>query len=395
MEPKPSLASTAPEKQKLQPKPKPVIMPKKPAPRPTFTTQSGATITTSIQREAIQQTRNNATLLHMKLTGITKHGLTVPKGFNPHRDDVPAEEPKTVEDARRLEVLARQQTRANSLAQVQQAKALQEDPSIFEYDSVYDDMKGKKAGPANGVLEVDRTPRYLAALKAQAEQRQHFLDRALISKIRHESEKDKAVYGETDAYITASYKEHLKQNQRWMADEEERSKAQDHNTLGELDLTRFYGNLMFDRNEAFGGDLAARKAATESAVAALAEAVREDEGKNIVIEASTTEKKTPGAGVEEYERLLQEKEKKRLEEEQEAERKEQEEARRRKHELMIKTQAQFEQAQAEKRKAEELEREQLVVKAARRNTDDSISAAKARFLARKAQKSVIGPVPPP
>lgn len=89
-------------------------------------------------------------------------------------------------------------------------KALEEDPSIFEYDEVYDEIK-KDEREAKTSEEPKKQSKYIQSLLKTAERRKREQERRIIRKAQREIEEDKDQYGETETFITSSYKEKLKE----------------------------------------------------------------------------------------------------------------------------------------------------------------------------------------
>ncbi|KAH3757554.1 coiled-coil domain-containing protein 55 [Pelomyxa schiedti] len=326
----------------------------------------------------------------IKLAPQKKYGLLVPKGFE--RDDgttvLPTE--RTAEEMRRIEALERQRVKENKIAELQCAEALRQDPTVYEYDSLYDEIKASSARPnvrdsESGGPGSRRAPKYMGSLKDMAVKRRQFLDVAFVNKIRNESARDKAVYGETDAYITQSYKDHLKKNQQWIEDDA-RAAAGDQNDPSQLDMTRFYTTLL-TRNEAFGATgrpvkkptAASTTTSTTTATSTTASEQQKRNAAAILADADREEQADVCAALEKEDREREERELREMEEH------DRREARKRQQETAKATEEQFQRVQEEKRVAAIKEREELVTKVSRRTSEEGISAAKERYLARKAQ----------
>eukprot|EP01105_Mastigella_eilhardi_P005649 TRINITY_DN17303_c0_g1_i1.p1 TRINITY_DN17303_c0_g1~~TRINITY_DN17303_c0_g1_i1.p1 ORF type:complete len:385 (+),score=169.00 TRINITY_DN17303_c0_g1_i1:37-1155(+) len=338
------------------------------------------------------------------------YGLVVPKGFERPGDEAPQQQPSEAE-RRKHEGLARQGLLgggSTSVSQRQaeqaQARALAEDPNAFAYDEVYDKItEGRRAQQQGREREAaDRRPKFMPQLLAQAERRKHFLDVALANKIQRESEKDKELYGDMPSYVTASYRSQLKENKLWL-DEEERLSATDVKDPNNLSFTQFYRNILDIKNQALGGgdstqqqpsaeELAKTKA---NAVAALTEAVMQEATAEGTAPSAAEHHAAPaaaaglGGGVAEYEQKLEEEQRKERERLAEEEREHQREDRRRRHEQQQNVEEQYRHVQVVKAQKLEHEHEAIAVKVARRNNDDTISAAKERYLARKALQDAL------
>lgn len=153
------------------------------------------------------------------------------------------------------------------------AKAVAEnggDASIFEYDSLYDDMHADKNEKAKakmrakdpsygGIGEDERkkaAPRYIAQLQKAAEIRQVNDERLFQLKLKKEADAEAHIYGQTEKFVTAAYKEKLQEIKRWKDEDARLAALEDATTVeGAGDMTGFYKNLL-TKNLAMGtGDV--------------------------------------------------------------------------------------------------------------------------------------------
>lgn len=102
---------------------------------------------------------------------------------------------------------------SNLLAKASIKKALEEDPNIFEYDEVYDEIKkddkSKDEDKSSGGQK--KQSKYIQSLLKTAERRTREQERRIIRKAQREIENDKDEYGETEIFITAAYREKLRE----------------------------------------------------------------------------------------------------------------------------------------------------------------------------------------
>lgn len=87
--------------------------------------------------------------------------------------------------------------------------AVQEDPSIFQYDEVYEDIKqpAKKSNQNN----VDKKPKYMNNLLKSAEMRKKEQELRLERKIQKEREQEGDEFQDKEAFVTNAYREKLEQ----------------------------------------------------------------------------------------------------------------------------------------------------------------------------------------
>ncbi|XP_073147367.1 uncharacterized protein [Henckelia pumila] len=148
--------------------------------------------------------------------------------------------------------ILRQASKNKSLkdAEEQHKKALEEDPLAFDYDGVYDKMKEKQVRPREQDRQV-RKPKYIQALMDKTKQREREHEIIYERKLAKERGKDEHLYVDKDKFVTGAYKKKLAEQAKWMEEErlrEIREKKED--VTKKTDLSDFYFNLA--KNVAFG-----------------------------------------------------------------------------------------------------------------------------------------------
>ncbi|KAL2923343.1 Nuclear speckle splicing regulatory protein 1 [Bienertia sinuspersici] len=83
----------------------------------------------------------------------------------------------------------------------QYKKALEEDPSIFDYDGVYDDMKAKVVQP-KALDREQRQPKYIQALMEKAKRREREHEVVYERKLAKERTKEDHLYADKDKFVT-------------------------------------------------------------------------------------------------------------------------------------------------------------------------------------------------
>jgi len=132
--------------------------------------------------------------------------------------------------------------------------ALTEDPTVFDYDSVYDSMKGNKESSKveTKTAEGRKASRYIADLKAKAVERQREQDVVYERKMVKDHKKDAHLYGDKETFVTSAYKKKLQEEQKWLEEEKRRDEEERREDVTKKkDLGGFYKNLLTN-NVAFG-----------------------------------------------------------------------------------------------------------------------------------------------
>ncbi|CAL5016880.1 unnamed protein product [Urochloa decumbens] len=140
--------------------------------------------------------------------------------------------------------------RALQKVEEQQKKAIEEDPSVYAYDEVYDDMKEKEARPKMQD-KVVRGSKYIAQLKEKAEQRKREQDIIYERKLQKERSKEDHLFGDKDKFVTSAYRKKLEEQQKWLEEERMRQLREEREDVTKKkDLSDFYFGL--EKNVAFG-----------------------------------------------------------------------------------------------------------------------------------------------
>lgn len=150
--------------------------------------------------------------------------------------------------------ISRQASKNKSLKDIeeQRKKALAEDPTVFDYDGVYDEMKEKAVRPRVQDRE-EKKSRYIQILKEKAKEREQYREVVFERKIAKERSQDDHLYADKDKFVTRAYKKKLEEQAKWQEEERMRElrEAKDDVTK-KKDLSDFYFNL--GKNVAFGAN---------------------------------------------------------------------------------------------------------------------------------------------
>ncbi|XP_038615703.1 nuclear speckle splicing regulatory protein 1 [Tachyglossus aculeatus] len=125
-------------------------------------------------------------------------------------------------------------------------KALAEDSTVYEYDSIYDEMQQRKEEANAKVLSgKDRKPKYIHNLLKAVEIRKKEQEKRMEKKIQKEREMEKGEFDHKEAFVTSAYKKKLQER----AEEEEREKREAAlearlDVTKQKDLSGFYRHLL-------------------------------------------------------------------------------------------------------------------------------------------------------
>uniref|UniRef100_A0A1I8F1M7 SAM-dependent MTase TRM10-type domain-containing protein n=1 Tax=Macrostomum lignano TaxID=282301 RepID=A0A1I8F1M7_9PLAT len=124
-------------------------------------------------------------------------------------------------------------------------KCLAEDPSIFEYDSIYDQITERKPERQTVKTVSDRAPKYIGGLMQAAGERKMEREYQKEKKIQAEREAEGELYADKEAFVTSAYKKKLAE----FSELERQHKLQEAKDARQAaakqqDLTGFYRNLL-------------------------------------------------------------------------------------------------------------------------------------------------------
>ncbi|XP_017086558.1 nuclear speckle splicing regulatory protein 1 [Drosophila eugracilis] len=130
------------------------------------------------------------------------------------------------------------------VARRQQEKALAEDPTIFQYDELYDDMDNKREEAKQTKSQEPRKPKYIGRLMEHAERRKLEKELRIERQVQKDREAEGEMYKDKDTYVTAAYRKKL-ESIRQMQEQEQRDEYLE--AIGDVtkqkDLGGFYRHL--------------------------------------------------------------------------------------------------------------------------------------------------------
>ncbi|KAI0448384.1 hypothetical protein F5B21DRAFT_497693 [Xylaria acuta] len=114
------------------------------------------------------------------------------------------------------------------------------DPSIYDYDAVYDSLKPEKKATQE---DIERKPKYMKNLIASAAVRKRDALIAEEKKIAREREEEGDEYAGTEKFVTEAYKKQQEENRRIEEEERLREEAESRKNQGG-GMTAFYKDLL-------------------------------------------------------------------------------------------------------------------------------------------------------
>ncbi|XP_049881612.1 nuclear speckle splicing regulatory protein 1 [Pectinophora gossypiella] len=147
------------------------------------------------------------------------------------------------DDSKKKSVLLQPSHNINRQAKISQDKALMEDPTVYQYDEIYDSMTNEKE-EKKSKSKGDKKPRYIENLMKSANKRKIENERRIERQIQKEREKEGDEFADKEVFVTSAYKKKLEE----MKLEEEKEKREEYlESIGDVtkqrDLGGFYRHL--------------------------------------------------------------------------------------------------------------------------------------------------------
>ncbi|KAG7204673.1 hypothetical protein KM043_005088 [Ampulex compressa] len=122
-------------------------------------------------------------------------------------------------------------------------KALKEDPTIYQYDEVYDDMERTKTQQRTAKVE-EKKPRYIQNLLKAAERRKKEQEHRIERMVQKEREAEGAMFADKESFVTSAYRAKLEEFKKM---DEEESRMDRLEAIADVtkqqDMSGFYRHL--------------------------------------------------------------------------------------------------------------------------------------------------------
>ncbi|KAG6510531.1 hypothetical protein ZIOFF_028555 [Zingiber officinale] len=152
--------------------------------------------------------------------------------------------------------ISRQASKKKSVQKMEEQykKAMEEDPSVFDYDGVYDTMKQQVARPKIQD-RTERKSKYIETLMEKAKQREREHEIVYERKLLKERSKEDHLFADKEKFVTSAYKKKLAEQAKWLEEERQLKILEEREDVTKKsDLSDFYFGL--NKNVAFGAQSA-------------------------------------------------------------------------------------------------------------------------------------------
>ncbi|CAG4964982.1 unnamed protein product [Colias eurytheme] len=147
------------------------------------------------------------------------------------------------EDTKKKPILLRPSDNIKRQTRIAQEKAILEDPTVYQYDEIYDSMVTQKESK-NAKTKEEKKPKYIENLLKTANKRKLENERRVERQIQKEREKEGEEFADKEVFVTSAYKKKLEE----LRLEEEKEKREEYlEKIGDVtkqqDLGGFYRHL--------------------------------------------------------------------------------------------------------------------------------------------------------
>lgn len=183
-----------------------------------------------------------------------QHEKTTPKLGNVFGDDNASDEDDGTDWVKKALKADNAKNKVKRQTKLDIQKALNEDPTIFQYDEVYDDMERTK-NQANLNKQKEKKPRYIENLLKTADRRKKEQEHRIERMVQKEREAEGDTYADKESFVTSAYRAKLEEFKKM---EEEEARMDRLETIGDVtkqqDMSGFYRHL-YEQTVDYKGDI--------------------------------------------------------------------------------------------------------------------------------------------
>ncbi|KAK0085875.1 hypothetical protein PV325_004269 [Microctonus aethiopoides] len=231
-----------------------------------------------------------------------KAQISAPKAGNIFGDDHDSDTEDGMDWVKKSLKAEGEKNRMKKQTKLDMQRALNEDPTIYQYDEIYDEMEKKEVQSKAEEKKEIKKPKYIHHLLKAADRRKREQEHRIERMVQKEREAEGEMFADKESFVTSAYKAKLEEFKK-MEEEEERMDRLE--TIGDVtkqqDMSGFYRQLFAqtvdapkkndDDNEELHSETIAQsskmdeddKSSSESASSSEADTAsdHEDEHKNV------------------------------------------------------------------------------------------------------------------
>jgi coiled-coil domain-containing protein 55 len=136
-------------------------------------------------------------------------------------------------------------------AEMAQQKALEEDPTIYQYDELYEEMDTKRKEAKLEKKNVERKPKYINKLLETADKRKKEHERRIERQVQKERDAEGEMFKDKESFVTSAYRKKLEEMKKA---EEEEKREEYLESIGDVtkqgNLDGFYRHIYAQKTDA-------------------------------------------------------------------------------------------------------------------------------------------------
>ncbi|XP_018403063.1 PREDICTED: nuclear speckle splicing regulatory protein 1 [Cyphomyrmex costatus] len=169
---------------------------------------------------------------------------TAPRLGNVFGDDNASDEDDSTDWVRKALKAEGEKNRMKRQTKLNIQKALNEDPTIYQYDEVYDDLERGKGQVDGTSKQKEKKSKYIQKLLKTAERRKKEHEYRIERMVQKEREAEGEMYADKESFVTSAYRTKLEEFKKM---EEEEAKMNRLEAIGDVtkqqDMSGFYHHL--------------------------------------------------------------------------------------------------------------------------------------------------------
>lgn len=184
---------------------------------------------------------------------------TTPKLGNVFGDDNASDEEDGTDWVRKALKAEGEKNRMKKQTKLDIQKALDEDPTIYQYDEVYDDLERSKGQLDDASKQKEKKSKYIQKLLKTAERRKKEQEHRIERMVQKEREAEGEMYADKESFVTSAYRAKLEEFKKM---EEEEAKMNRLEAIGDVtkqqDMSGFYRHL-YEQTVDYKGETTLKK----------------------------------------------------------------------------------------------------------------------------------------
>ncbi|KAH0548863.1 nuclear speckle splicing regulatory protein 1 [Cotesia glomerata] len=175
---------------------------------------------------------------------VQKKELSAPKSGNVFGDEDSDEEAIGANWVGKTIKAEAEKNRSKKQTKLNVQRALEVDPTIFQYDEIYDDMSSSKKVKEVSAKKQDLKPKYIHNLKEAAEKRKRENECRIERKVQKEREAEGDMYKDKEVFVTETHRRNLEKMMQLHEDEERMDRLEAiADVTKQPDISGFYRHL--------------------------------------------------------------------------------------------------------------------------------------------------------